>query len=83
MEQQAMDEIMQHGIEFGKSLKEKKINISSVCQRLNHLQQNSPEKFTDLYSKLAMEIGSLIDKRLMENDKTLILTFLIGLSQEI
>ncbi|MCC2380914.1 hypothetical protein LKM00_26310 [Bacillus wiedmannii] len=83
MESQMIDDALEHGIEFGKGLKKKNINITSTGQRLNHFQQNeNHEKFVEMYFKLAMEIGVPVNKKIVTGDKKMIQSFLIGLSQE-
>ncbi|AFQ13302.1 TPA: hypothetical protein ACGW5B_005515 [Bacillus paranthracis] len=83
MESQMIDDVLEHGIEFGKGLKKKNINITSTGQRLNHLQHNGNyEKFVEMYFKMAMEIGVPVNKKLISGDKKMIQSFLIGLSQE-
>lgn len=82
MESQLIDDVLQHGIDFGKSLKKKNINVVAVGQKLNHLQQNNQEKFIESYFELVMKVGIPVNTRLVTGDKTIIQSFLIGLSQE-
>ncbi|ADK06908.1 TPA: hypothetical protein QCU10_000256 [Bacillus anthracis] len=82
MESQLIDDVLQHGINFGKSLKKKNVNVVAVGQKLNHLQQNNQEKFIELYFELVMKVGIPVNTKLVTGDKTIIHSFLIGLSQE-
>lgn len=82
MESQLIYDALQHGIDFGKSLKKKNINVVAVGEKLNHLQQNNQEKFIESYFELVMKVGISVNKRLVTGDKKMIQSFLIGLSQE-
>ncbi|EJQ03969.1 hypothetical protein [Bacillus paranthracis] len=82
MESQLIHDTLQHGIDLGKSLKKKNINVVAVGEKLNHLQQNNQEKFIESYFELVMQVGISVNKRLLMGDKKMIQSFLIGLSQE-
>ncbi|NUJ08480.1 hypothetical protein [Bacillus paranthracis] len=82
MEQRMIDEALQYGIEFGKQLKNRNINVVAAGQKLNHLQQTNQEKFIEVYLELSVQIGITVNKSIAAGDKTLIQSFLIGLSQE-
>lgn len=82
MESQWINDVLQHGIDFGKSLKKKNINVVAVGEKLNHLQQNNQNKFIESYFELVMNLGMPANKRLIAGEKTMIQSFLIGLSQE-
>lgn len=82
MESQLIYNALQHGIDFGKNLKKKNINVVAVGEKLNHLQQNNQEKFIQSYFELVMKVGISVNKRIVMGDKKMIQSFLIGLSQE-
>lgn len=82
MESKLIDDVLQHGIDFGKGLKKKNISVVAVGQKLNHLQQNNQEKFIESYFELVMKVGIPVNKRLVTGEETMVQSFLIGLSQE-